>query len=250
MSEPIGRGGIDYPDFRIPALPHKQRVTIDLAEHAVRIGSQYTFELTGNLLHYSNFSNGFGVWRKTKSSVACNPILNAEYFYKEPYSIQLITDAIENHISRISISYAIPYLTSIGLEFAFLSRTNITTLEAALYYYYEDTVRSGRIKLWGVEDSITYVTASNTTETLADIHGIVGVYTGWNILKLVMDFANTKYSRFLLNEKDYTMKDIPCYSDTGDYLSRLCVMITLQQAWGIAESVFIDNVIVTINEPL
>lgn len=249
MSEPTGRGGIDFPDFRIPSLPHKSRVEIGTDEVAVRLGAMQRFEVTGNYLWGESFHDGMGSWRASSTGEGIDPTLDPTHFIVNPYSVLLSGSAVAVGTSALDIRIHYPYQTVLGLEVSFLSRVEFNFLQIDLGYNDEDYLLAPRIYIDNANNRLQYQKDDGTMVTFADYNLRIASTSGWHTAKLVIDVPNQKYVRFLLDHQDYNLSDYDLLVAAVNWEQAIWSTFELNTAGSIAESVYIDNVIVTINEP-
>lgn len=250
MSEPKGRGGIDSPDFLIPALPHKQRVQIGLAEHAIRVGSPMAFEVTGNLLHHESWEHGFGHWQNIGTNSNCIAALDPTYSYKGGYSVKMQVDNVIGHYNRLLARFPYPYETTLGFEWAMLWKTAFTELQVTVFMYGPTKTYQGLLKFRGDEEKLYYYATVGGFTFLENVKLSAEDTNGWRLCKLVLNMPSVKYSRFVFDYLDIDMADKRILNwGAGDFF-RLEAIFRLEALTNTAESVYIDNIIITLNEPI
>lgn len=250
MAKPEGHGGIDYPDWIQAITPHSNPVEITRAELAIRLGFPQVFERTGNVLFYETFRYGLSDWNVQGNPAANTPILSTRGLLDSPYCAKLISDGTAAGFALIRKDLGYPYITTFGMEFSFQGSTSIGELRFGLIVYNGDT----KYSVWAYYEDSTYkwYVLDDTPAYQHVLTYDMGFWdhTNWHTVKLVADLVNERYARLMVDDKDVGL---------GDYTPRMDVDATQPYIYlGIQSftlgvrvyDIFVDNVILTINEPI
>lgn len=250
MAKAVGHGGIDYPDFLQAITPHENPVEITRAELAIRLGFPHVFERTGNVLFYETFSHGLSDWNPTQSPIANKPLLSSKGLLNSPYSALLVSDGTAAGYSIIRKDLGYPYLTVFGLEFSFLPNTQIGQLYFGIIVFTGDTKHS----IWAYYDDSVYkwYILDNTPTYKEILTYDIGAWdhTNWHTVKIVADMVNNYYVRMAIDNEDVALTNYVPRTDndvTPPYIYLGIDAFTLGVR---AYTICVDNVILTINEPL
>lgn len=250
MARVIGRGGIDYPDLFTQPRPHETTVAIDLAELAVRLGSPHIFEQSGNLLYQEQFSNGFGAWNIGGWPVAAYPVIDASYCYHVPYSCKFVTTGLAEDYSFISQALPYPYVSSFGLQFSFLARSEFDYLSAEMYVYTGSLYYRLIVRVDNTNDRIRIYGGPGIYYNVQDYDLGLGATSGWHTVKIVADFVNQKYVRGLIDGKDFSLADYDIRVTDSVTDPHLWLYFILSEGLARVDAVWLDNILLTLNEPV
>jgi len=249
MARPDGFGGRDYPDFGVTGLENSKVNITDLSELAVRMGGINRFDRLGTVLFQEAFQYGLGMWYPRYDPVGCIPTLSALYYSTLPYSIKCITiDNIDDY-SGISLTLPVPYTSVMGFEvhFKVIGTTDFLDLRTAIYTGNDKYRMHVKIKVNPDEISIY-----NPDEGYDAIHTKEIYYDGsspFHVLKVVADIVSGNYSRLVFDGIDYIITDYPLYSVGSEIWPHLSLHYNLENTLAASQTVYIDNVIITMNEP-
>jgi len=250
MAKATGHGGRDYPDYLQGALPHENPVEITRAELAIRLGFNNVFERTGNVLWYETFENGMGDWFKGANGPANIPVLSSRGLLNSPYSALLQITFSDTSYSSIAKYVAYPYITTFGLEVSFRPLSVFGTLMFG-YQIYTGAIR---YSVW-----IRYNCVTSIWE-LYDENGdwqTIGTYdlgtsdiSVWHTAKVVVDMVNLRYARLSYDAVDNAIAQYGVESVASTIRPGLELSMSLGEVTSNIGSVCIDNVILTMNEPI
>jgi hypothetical protein len=250
MALPEGHGGIDYPDFIQSTTPHSNPVEITRAELAVRLGFPHVFERTGNVLFYETFAHGISDWHPLQNPIANKPLLSSRGLLNSPYCAVLVSDGTAAGFSTIRKDLGYPYLTTFGMEFSFQPSTNIGELFFGIIVYTGDTKHS----VWAYYNDSVYkwYVLDDTPAYQEVLTYCIGAHdhTNWHTVKLVVDMVNLRYARLMVDNEDVGLSAYTPRADadaTDPYIYLGIDSFTLGTR---IFDIYIDNVILTINEPL
>jgi hypothetical protein len=249
MAKPDGHGGRDYPDYIQGSTPHQNPIEITLAELAIRLGFPHVFERTGNVLFYETFEYGISDWFPSGSAAPNYPVLSSHGLLNSPYSCKLQIVASGAAYSQIAKDVAYPYLTTYGLELAF------RPLDEFGYFMFGYQVYTGthRYSVWCRyydTDNKWYI--YDETGAFQEIATYpIGTWdiSVWHPVKVVVDLDNLRYTRFSYDANDLSLASYPLNVVASAVTPRLEIGITLGQVGVELSSVYVDNIILTINEP-
>lgn len=222
---------------------------IDLGELAARLGSIVTFDRRGDVVWFEDFSSGLGAWILGYTVTADKPTWSSVYARTKGFSCKLATSAVKDYLSYITHYMPIPIVSKIGLEFSFSLSTTNTIVECSLYYYDGTTRAYYAIRYNQADETLEYYGTDSAWHVfVSDIAPYPREYS-FNTLKLVVDLNAVEFVRAILNEKEHSMADLVPWNETFDFTPYLQMQIKLENPAAAAKVVYIDDVIITQNEP-
>ncbi len=221
----------------------------DMAELAARLGSPCTFNREGNVLFLESFESGLEAWLTwalgTGSSVECS----AAWARTGGYCALLTNGAVSPNATRIRTSVHYPVLGAIGTEFTLAFDNNVWYIYVYLDHF--DGTAQHRFNFRYDHSGKTlaiYTDAGYVTIDASISLAVWGEYR-YHDTKLVVDLATDKYVRLIFNNTEY---ELSAYS-AGTFASALGPYIdfwlTVNGNETLTSHVYVDNVILTQNEP-
>lgn len=223
---------------------------MDMAELAVRLGSPVSYDRQGNVIYLDSFIRGLSNWA-TGGAGAGNKveIHNAPQRTKGGCLV-LYPGQAANGWASIIRYLPLAVKGGLGMEFSFIPNGQQKDLDGRL------SVDDG-IKYWKYQFSYDHEDGTLSILTPGDVWEIIGTpgirpvaFFAWNSMKVVVDTINHKYKRLLFNEHCY---DISAYSpDFGDptACTHLRVEILGVNKGAFMCPIYVDDVIITQNEPV
>jgi hypothetical protein len=239
-------GAPDWYKYRRDSATHP---IDDLAELAARLNSPVVFDRRGDVVILDTFKNGRRPWQAPAPGTGANAVLSPDHFLTDGYSLAITCPS--DHAFDIHVYRYTPYVPhgTIGLEIAF-------TLDL-----YTVSIKMDLTLNDGVNQILTYLLYTYATKRLqyypasgaaVDLEPIVDVARNpriFNHLKLVVDPHTPAYCRAILNHQSFDMTDIPARSVPDTTTPNLLVNIEWIGTTGQTPTVYLDNVIITQDEP-
>lgn len=250
MAKPIGHGGIDYPDFGVFSTEHKRPLFIDNAELAVRLGCPQTLERVGQVVLIDQFKYGLGTWVSIPDKTGDLAQLSAKYIRHTPYAVHLHTHGVKDCHARLYRQIEYVYETTAGLEVSFLAKASFKELQIAVSLQYGILGYWALIIIDNVNKLLKYRNVGGGDTTIATHNLTISSLSGWHVLKIVMDFANLEYVRLVLDRNDYSLAQIPMWQASVSDRDYLQIIFDLVGATGSESDIWIDDIILTIGEPI
>ena len=222
---------------------------IRLAEHAVRLGSIDTFDRRGDVIFLDTFEHGLGRWLTSASGSSGTPNLSTNYARSSGLSCCLHTPATEGYFSSISHYSPIPVFTKRGIEASFSLPTAETILEVSQYFYIGTTRTYFAVRYNQPNSTLEYFGSDNDWHVLASSVRPYPRDYCFNTLKLVVDLVTLQYVRCILNSTCYSMADLDARTTADLTAPYLQTLILLLNPAAEAKTLYVDDVILTQNEP-
>jgi hypothetical protein len=249
MARPLTQGGIDYPDGGFSSGGSVFPMAGDLGELAARLGSVVTHNREGNVVFLETFESGIAPWNVTLSGTGAEVIISNGNYRSSGYSCKMTAGSDASRVAQIARRFPYPAISLYGLEASALIDSNLQYLIITL------ELRDGAT---AYQFQVTYDPGNQ--ELLVTIPGgsSVAVATGANLdtgyglfhtFKFAVDLANDAYMRLIVNEAEYDISAYSSYSFSQATNPHLWVTITAYGNTGTNTVVYVDDVIVTRNEP-
>jgi len=240
------RGHKDYGDGGQTYIIHS---VTDMGELASRLGSPDVFQRSGNVVFITSFESGIDEMVQDPQGTGSAINLMGDRCYSGGLSVRLIAGSDGGRRSRLTKRFHTVETNKMGVEATFSLNDECT------YFSLFVAVRDGTTKWsYGIYASIAdgefqYYDNTGNRVKMVDFDWGGDDLDHWHTFKLVFDLALCEYVRAFYNEVEYDLTGISVYQDASADDPRLdftCWNLSEEGENGIA---YVDNVIVTINEP-
>lgn len=221
----------------------------DLGEQAVRLGSIVSFDRRGDVVFLDGFEDGLNRARPVLDGLGARVGLDATYPKSGAFHIRLVGGSTLTRLARIVYTRGLPNPGAFGLEVSVCMPVQFGFLD--MYLDVDDTatdwvcgLRYDRsLQRWYYWNDVGGWTQFETAWTP------YMVWPPWHTFKVVMDTTTGLYSRALLNNVPYTLGNAAVQTPGTAGVPVLVVTVDLYSRAAQNDYVYVDDVIVTQNEP-
>lgn len=237
------------PDWGVDWTPRTVRGLEDLGEHAVRLGSPHMWDRRGDVILQDTFEYGLCMPDRALSGLGAAADLEECHSWWGANSARLIPGSNLAQYAWLVYRHGLPANSRIGLEFTFT-----LAAETEFWYWYLGW-RDGTVERFG---EVRYDHQTDILEADERIGGFTEFASGldlavgervWHTGKLVVDFNAYDYVRFILNEQEYNLTGRDIGQTAIGVPRELFVYVGHYGTAGNNPHGFVDNVILTQNEP-
>jgi len=222
---------------------------VDMAELAARLGSIVTFDRRGDVARLDDFEGpllkaevpvvGTNSYARLDSTTARSGV----------QCVKLYTDEDINDSAEVALYSAPVALNKWGIAISgMVGNSNLAFYIVSQAYDGVD-LRIGGIKIDNAAETISYLDSAGNYQSFDTVASLSAQLHCFDNFKLVIDHANDKYARFMLNSLEW---DLSAYSirkfASATYPHHLARFYVINLASG-ARYGFVDDFIFTINEP-
>jgi len=221
----------------------------DLGEHAVRLGSPHLWDRRGDVIWLTTFEEGLGNVHLIAGGPGTSIGLHSGYARQGAYCVKIVADDTWMATPELYKFLPYPVASSAGIESSFA---------------FEDTLESFELGFWADDRNQMYnanVRYNHVAQTLAvlnDLGGWTVIQTAFrlrdgpryqSVMKLVIDYPTYSYTRLIVGHEEFDLQGIPFFLGVSGGRPLLCGQIRAIATPGDTAEVYVDNVIVTQNEP-
>lgn len=250
MAKPIGKGGIDTPDWGVSALFNSNALVNDLSELAVRLGSPVTFDRTGNVLYYDCFESGLTNWEHNSYPAGAYAVPTARFCAIRPYAVKLATTDDSGSYSGIKRGLPFPYVSRMGFEFHIKQTAAIKRFLTQLTFYTGTYAYYLQLTLHEEDDQVLLQDGDSVDHEICGYDFSTVLYSPFHVIKLVFDLTTELHIRLTIDDIDYDVSSITIKKNASAENAHMYVLFYLYSAGAFERTCYIDNVIFTIDEPL
>jgi hypothetical protein len=222
---------------------------IGAGELASRLGSIMRYEQRGQVIFMDDFEAALLKWQTDGSGTGHSETRSNESAKSGDYSVKLVTGNTIGDFASIEKAFPLPRSTRVGVEFSFdfIAGIESINLRAVLYdgtnsYFVEVRYDDPDQKLQYRIGLTTWANAATGIELLSAV-------PTWHTCKLVFDIATKKYVRLLLDDVEYDLSNVTLHSVAVEMPKCMIVDIETYTATAANKYAYIDDVIITQNEP-
>lgn len=223
---------------------------VSRAELAARLGSIHTFDRRGDVVWFDDFESGIAEWEVSIVGVGDTATLSTARARTGATSCLLTTGSATNPEVAIAHYFPTPVYTGMGVEFSVAFFDQFTDIWFQVVTYDGTDSWFPRIKLDRANDKLQYYDSAGAYQDIAT--GLLLYHNDYffRTLKLVYDTSIDEYKRLIYNNQTYDLSGIALRkvaavgSDPYAFLD-----IQLTGRTGFTDTAYIDDVIITQNEP-
>ncbi|GAI04660.1 unnamed protein product [marine sediment metagenome] len=237
------------PDFGVYAVKETVSGLADLGELAARLGSIATFDRRGDVVWFDDFENDLSAWYELGVGTDHDAYMSAESARNGAFSCKLITGRTLGQGSKIIHISSGLVPSKIGIEVSFTTNANLDEFRVRLYLYDSVYYYTPEIRCYLSTRELKYIDAENDPIPFATNVFLSPHNQLYHTLKFVFDQPNQTYSRVILDNVPYDLSGIPVRKRESDLYPRYWIEIATRASADANVTSFVDDVIITQNEP-
>lgn len=221
----------------------------DMAELAVRNGSINVFDRSGNVVFMDGFEYGLMPYQIYNGGTG-NTVIDNTISFMGGRSAHITTGGSVGGSGNLSHYFPIQEKTSIGVEFSFRSGANIDYIGIYIQGVTFGELRRASLYINTCNGEIFL---NNTASGKIVVDTIAtGHFTNnyWHTVKLVVDLSTNMYVRALFDGYNYDISNHEIFHMASAVYSTVLVKFTALAATYSNKETWLDNIIITINEPI
>ena len=222
---------------------------IDVAELAARLGSINTYDRRGNVMFMEDFEGGTLFWNTEGVGTGNSAALSTVWAKSGSQSCALTAGAGALGQSYIYRDLLVKVIGNIGLESSFTVDPDTSYVFMSLRYYNGAGYVEGGIRYDNANNKIQYLNSGNTYTDLITNLKINTQTKQFSTWKMVLDLSNSEYERVMVNDEDVDMDGIDLKSVVAANSKYIMIRIRHDSSHADAKTIYVDDVILTQNEP-
>lgn len=237
------------PDFGAQAVKETVSSLADMGELAARLGSIVTFDRRGDVVWYDDFEGHISKWKSNVSGTDAAATISAEAARNGDFSAKLTTGDVIDKYAEIWHFLPYPIVSKVGFEFSFTLNDNLSELQALQNLYDGSHHHKAGLRYLPATNKLQYFSKTEGWQDLATDLDLYSASYIFHTSKLVIDLSTRKYVRAIFDNVEYDLSTLSYYyvgQITTPYWRQFISAITGVNS---NQSIFIDDAIVTQNEP-
>jgi hypothetical protein len=242
----MGHGTPDWWGTEPTATTHK---VSDLGELAARLGSIDTFDRRGDVVWLSGFENGLGEFRVVSGGTGASVVISTTATQRGAYSCKLTAGSSAPFLASISKLVPYPALSKFGTEAAFTWNTGISFLTLEMWLYNGTNYTRFAIKFDQVNSKIYYLNSVGGWTEIGNLPPWTTSNWIFHVAKLVVDLEAGVYARLIVDNTTHLFFSISGEVVASAVQPYLYSLVAMEGPGGTNPSIYVDNLIITQNEP-
>jgi len=221
----------------------------DIGELAARLNSIDRFDRRGNVVFLDSFEEGLAHIQYQTYGGNSFVELRRNITRTGQWAAYLFDDVAGLGQIQLFHSLGICNATRIGVEVSLTVSANTWYVRWSFDYYSGANFYAFNVRYDHVNSLLAYYNNAGGFTTFATGVTLRTVDVTWHTGKLVANLITHKYVRFILNEVEYDLANIDCYSGASAQTPHLVPGLAPERQVGVSADWYVDDWIVTINEP-
>ena len=220
----------------------------DMAELAVRLGSPYDDQRSGEVLHLTDFSAGLGGWAVGTTGAAGYGRLTGAYVKSGGVGVVVASEVSSAAYTHLFMLMPYPGLKSIGFKASIGFDSHVSRVDYRIVI--SDSVNSiyFDIRYNPALHTLQYLTTSDEWITLSSSLKLAAVLPIFYDFKLLINCETQRYVRFMLNQYEFNMVDFVPSIAVNPITARAAFYIICYGDDVAQGLMYIDNVVITQND--
>ena len=219
----------------------------DVNELAARLNSPNVYDRRGNVIYQTDWSNGDSDWYVTPGGGASYSI---DYEYSRIGGVTLkcyLTAAAADTVT-VTKGMSIPYSESIGAELCWSMSGTPGYIDWSIIVARTPTKLTGTIRYNYTSQVLSYKASDGSFVQISDTVDLRLGPRYFSFLKLCIDKSTGKYLRCLVNDYPFSLSEYELYPSAFASTPYIEVKMIAYSSGVALSGIYVDSVIVTINE--
>jgi hypothetical protein len=221
----------------------------DMGELAVRLGSINTYDRKGDTIWMDDFEDNINKWGAALAGAGAARALSTDCARNGAKSAILTGGSDGARYAHIYRQLPFPVLSSLGYEFSFFPKSDMESVEFRMLLQDGADAWSCMLRFIDATKDVEIRVAGGGWVKVCDYFPFYILGSPFVSVKIVADFINSKYVKLLMRNRiiDLTAYNLYTYGDV--VTPQVSVSVKFTSDVGKNGIMYIDDVIVTQNEP-
>ncbi len=237
------------PDWGVTAGAVTTYQLTDLAELAVRLGSPVTFDRRGDVLFLDDFEAGIDKFSAGSPGIGGRVETSVLRARNGRYSCHLVCGSDIATGAWVGVELPFAVLSHFGFEVSFAKETIIAYWEVLVQVYDGTNLTNYRVSWTEATTTLAYRDAAGLAVTIATNVDFTDFSDIFHVLKLVIDGPNSEYERLILNNRAFSLNNVPAQVSASATLPQLLFQFTVYGRATVNDEIYVGHFVVTQNEP-
>lgn len=233
------------PDFGMYQLAETIYRLSDMGELAVRLGSIVSYDRRGDVIFMDDFEGGGQKWFDPTAYI----VVSTDYAFSGSFSCKL-TPPLGTGLPRQIATLLFPsVLSKMGFEATLMLHSDVNITGIAFQHNVDGAAHLYHIRHQIAAQTLEYQTGTFDYTEFANGLLLQNGDPTWHKFKMVVNLVTNKFERLMIDAHTFDVSTLsPLVGSTGNRNS-LTALIKCNRTEGGTKSFYVDNVIITQNEP-
>lgn len=221
----------------------------DMGELAARLGSIVTYDRRGNVAWLDDFEDNINKWAQSTSGNGAAAALSTDKARSGAKSAKLTTGDVIGNATKLTGAIGLSVVANkIGFELSFISHADVR-IKLHLIMVNGGVVIQAGMRYDPAGTAIQYYdSAAAWIDLVTDVTLVTS--TVWHTMKIVLDTSDDgAYVRALINNRAPNIAGIAPYKAVLPLHNQLYFTVTAEALAAANNSIYVDDAIITQNEP-
>jgi len=221
----------------------------DLAELAVRLGSSNYFDRRGDVVFTETFEHGSEMWVLDGDGTDNDQRISPESFRSGGYALKLKTGSSSGDYARAYNYVTHPGGRRLGVELSFTVDAFTRLVDFEFIIHDGTTMYKPRLRVNVSTDTLQYRDRKGRYQDLDTNIKTHSHRRHFNTIKFVIDLDTSAYVRAILNSREYPLPGILVETEPDTSAGVLTVYIWVETGANHTSTTYVDDIIITQDEP-
>jgi len=225
-----------------------QSLRVGNADMVGRLGSPVTWDWRGNVLYMHDFSTGYGPTFTATTGTGGAIAITPERGGYGGYALKMTAGSDSTRLARLQMPIGINPSDRVGFAARFSIYSNTGYVRLMAEHWTGATSPVGYAQIDVADKELQVLDGDSVWQTLGSVPTSLGSFC-YCWFKLVIDPDGGKYERVLYNDKEYDASAHTLASSAIASEGVLACSVTNYGREGVNDIIYLDQIVVTVNEP-
>ncbi len=232
-----------------PADVWGNAISMGNAELAAVFSPAGRYDYRGSVIYYTGFEDGVNNWSPLSMGTLSNAFLTTTTANNGAYCIKILPGTNSPYREYLQRYLVYPSLSKLGWQVSFTLNDASDRVEFLFTIFDGTNVSIGGIEVDHLNTQIEYRDSSATYQVLDANVGLIARADVFHVIKLVIDPVTGKYERLLLNTSEYDLDAYALDVDASAAAPKIYLMVRYWAQNGTQPPIYVDDIVLTQNEP-
>lgn len=224
-------------------------ISMGNAELAARLGVVQRHDNRGSTAFIDNFENGLCHFIKGYSGSGYDHVLTTAESKFGGYALKLVGGSTSEYYAHATWWIGYSYTTKVGFEVGFRIGDDVDYILLELALYDGSKQHYGQVRYDYSGQKWEYLDSAAAWQDLLTSYVLTATAYGFYSVKLVIDFVNNLYTRFLSVDDEVNMSAYAIREAASGSAPHIQVRVRVYSDAGKNGWIYVDPIVITTNEP-
>lgn len=224
-------------------------VGMGLAELASILTSCKRYDRRGNVIFWDSFEDGVSTWHLAPFGTGSDAYLSAQRARYGAYSVKLIGGSDGDRLAGMERYFPLPVTGKIGFEAHVAIAADVESVGLYTFYRTGTTQYFARVRWVLSTEDYEYFDSAGAWQDIDATKSLQVDDAAFHAFKFVVDTSSWEYVRAFLDDEEYSLAGVGLNSAVAALPPALFVQVILYSDAAANGCAYVDDIILTQNEP-